>query len=106
MVGCSTHKATSVDVQQELEKWIAKSSPEREPLEQLDFSKKPLTKTASENLTAILLRDKQNQLVNGFEKQWENREIIHNGISMPFYYQQFGDEPSDGRSLFISLHAG
>ena len=25
---------------------------------------------------------------------------------MPFYYQTFGDEPSDGRSLFISLHGG
>lgn len=106
LVGCSICKTTSLEVQQELEEWIAESVPEREPLEKLDISKRPLTKTESENLTAILLRNKQSQLVNGFEKQWENREIIHNGMNMPFYYQQFGDEPSDGRSLFISLHGG
>ena len=106
LLGCSIHKATSLAVQKELEDWITKSAPEREPLENLDFSKKPLTRTASEDLTAILQKDKQNQLIKNFGKQWDSREIIHDGKKMPFYYQLFGDEPSDGRSLYISLHGG
>ena len=34
------------------------------------------------------------------------QSIAYDSYQMPFYYQLFGVEPSDGRSLFISLHGG
>lgn len=106
LVGCSNPNMLYNGLQKDLEVWLAIPVSAREPMENLDFSKKPLTKTASEHFTGILQKDKQRQLVNDFGKQWDSLEITYKGMNMPFYYQKFGDEPSDGRSLFISLHGG
>ena len=37
---------------------------------------------------------------------WENRELVCNDARMKFWYNVFGEKPSDGRSLYISLHGG
>lgn len=37
---------------------------------------------------------------------WENRELVCNDARMKFWYKVFGEKPSDGRSLYISLHGG
>jgi len=41
-----------------------------------------------------------------YGSQWEDRVLDMQALLMPFYYQSFGSTPSDGRSLFISLHGG
>nr|MBI1229481.1 alpha/beta hydrolase [Cytophagales bacterium] len=106
VVGCSTPNLLHSDIQKELEAWLALPVSDRAPIENLHFSKKPLTKAASEHVTGMLHKDKQHQLVYEFGEQWDSRQITYKGMAMPFYYQKFGDEPSDGRSLFISLHGG
>jgi len=106
LAGCSKNGASSDHLSQSLKNWLAKPHTERAPLEDLDFSKEPLTKIEAENITQLLFADKQNQMRNDFEKQWEAREIIYDGMQMPFYYQKFGEMPDDGRSLFISMHGG
>lgn len=93
-------------VSESLEEWLAKPVEEREALESLDFSKKSLTKSRAENVTVLLFQDMQATMISNYEQQWNNRKLIYKGYSMPFYYQIFGNEPSDGRSLFISLHGG
>jgi predicted esterase len=45
-------------------------------------------------------------LLSKYEQQWKDRRLKYEGYEMPFYYQVFGSRPSDGRSLFISLHGG
>lgn len=105
-VGCSNPKLLHNGLQKDLEAWLATPVSARGLMEDFDFSKKPLTKAASEHFTGMLQKDRQHQLVNEFGKQWDSREITYMGMKMPFYYQKFGDEPSDGRSLFISLHGG
>ena len=89
-----------------LKNWLAKTVGERESLESLDFSKQHLTKKQAEIATNLLFQDGQERIKSTYENQWNNRELLYNGYTMPFYYQTFGDEPSDGRSLFISLHGG
>lgn len=106
LVGCNKNEATSNELRHHLEAWLAKPLSEREPLEDLDFAIEPLTKVEAEDFTGMLHQDQQHQLVNDFQDQWDSREISYKGLKMPFYYQKFGDAPSDGRSLFISLHGG
>ncbi|MDN3689515.1 alpha/beta hydrolase [Cyclobacterium jeungdonense] len=106
LVGCSKNEASSNELRHHLEAWLAKPLSEREPLEDLEFAKEPLTKEDAEVFTAMLFQDKQNQLITNFEEQWKSREIRYKGLKMPFYFQKFGNTPSDGSSLFISLHGG
>jgi len=107
LLGCSTNNKTyNNHLSQSLEDWLGKPISDREALEDLAFSKEPLTKPEIKYNTALLFQDKQKQMKNDFENQWNAREIEYNGIKMPFYYNKFGDAPSDGRSLFISLHGG
>lgn len=41
------------------------------------------------------------------EEIWKAKKIVHKGGSeMKFEYKVFGDQPADGRSLYISLHGG
>lgn len=37
---------------------------------------------------------------------WEGRTLEHASYSMPFDVRVYGDKPSDGRSLYISMHGG
>jgi hypothetical protein len=106
LFGCSKNEASSDHLSQSLKNWLAEPRPERVPLEDLNFSKEPLKKIEAENITQLLFQDKQNQMKTDFENMWEAREIKYDGMQMPFYYQKFGEMPSDGRSLFISMHGG
>jgi hypothetical protein len=90
----------------ELKNWLSPPKADRLPLENFDFSREPLTKSEASTASALLLEDQQKVMMDSFNLQWENRLLSLNGLSMPFYYQIFGQEPEDGRSLFISLHGG
>lgn len=89
-----------------LKTWLETSVEHRKPLETLSFSKQPLTKYQASLATQLILADKQTELLQNFNNQWDNRLLQINDRKMPFFYEIFGDEPKDGRSLFISLHGG
>ncbi|MCM4149968.1 alpha/beta hydrolase [Arenibacter sp. N53] len=91
---------------QELKNWLSTPTMNRVPLENISFSQIPLTKSEAASATALLLADKKTEMLDNFDQQWDNRLLSSNGLTMPFYYQIFGSEPIDGRSLFISLHGG
>ncbi|WP_035091954.1 hypothetical protein [Aquimarina macrocephali] len=107
-LGCNEKEENfgPLSVSQDLEEWLAKTVEEREVLENLDFSKEPLSKSEAEIASELLFQDKQARMFNDYETQWNNRLIEYNSYKMLFFYQTFGAEPSDGRSLFISLHGG
>lgn len=105
-VGCIEKKPIADTSDQGLEQWLAKPVSAREPLESQEFAKESLSKTEAEKFTTLLFQDKQQQLIADFKQQWDSREIQHEGLKMPFYYQKFGEAPADGRSLFISMHGG
>lgn len=90
----------------DLQNWLNTPENERLPLEELDFSKEKLTKSEAAIATKLLFEDKQKSISAEYEKQWEDRTLQLKAFKMPFYYQVHGDKPTDGRSLFISLHGG
>ncbi len=89
-----------------LKGWLLVEEDDRVPIQNLDFSKKALTKSQSSTAIKLLHADKQNQMVKKYGAQWDSRELIYKDFKMPFYYQIFGEAPADGRSLFISMHGG
>lgn len=91
---------------QDLQNWLSLPDSSRQSLELLSFSKKALTIHQSEVAANLLMLDHQNKMTIEYGSQWDSRSLLYQNYTMPFYYQIFGSEPSDGRSLFISLHGG
>ena len=105
--GCNeSNEKTEDALSRNLDQWLAKAVDKREPLESLEFAKEPLTKNRAAQVTELLYADKQERLVKDYGSQWDNGSLSFGGYTMPFYYNIFGDQPSGGRSLFISLHGG
>ena len=92
--------------QEELKKWLNKVPEKRSPIESLALSSKSLSKEEAILCAKDLLEDHQAQLLKEFSEQWEDRKLVLGSHEMPFFYKVFGEAPSDGRSLFISLHGG
>ena len=91
---------------QELQSWLANPTSERQPLDEIPFAEKPLTKSQAEKAISLLFADHQANMLREYDTQWEERKLKYQDFEMPFFYQVFGEEPADGRSLFISLHGG
>ncbi len=105
--GCSESTGKTEEfLSKNLDQWLAKEVGKRESLESLEFAKEALTKSQAENVLDLLYADKQARMVKDYESEWDNGSLSFKGYTMPFYYNIFGDKPSDGRSLFISLHGG
>ncbi|MCC5939343.1 MAG: hypothetical protein JJU34_18835 [Lunatimonas sp.] len=103
---CIQLEATAQQIRQRMEAWLETPASDREPLENMDFSKKRLKKAEAEYFTNLLFQDKQRQLLDAHEREWDSRQLSLNELKMPFFYQTFGEEPTEGRSLFISMHGG
>ncbi|EMI46640.1 Transglutaminase-like domain protein [Rhodopirellula sp. SWK7] len=97
--GASAHAVS------QMQSWLS-SNANLQPLALQDFAKVPLTKSdcvqareilASKNLS--ILREQRAAEINA-------RVIRHGELAMPFSYEKFGEKPSDGWSLYISLHGG
>ncbi|MCT4602630.1 MAG: hypothetical protein N4A59_06990 [Marinifilum sp.] len=90
----------------ELKQWLATPEKDRSYLNNEDFAQKALSKKEAEMVIKLILADKQTRMKNHYEGQWDERELVFQDHRMPFSYNIFGEEPADGRSLFISLHGG
>lgn len=89
-----------------LKSWLEQPVNERKPLENASFAKETLTKLQAEEALQLLHLDKQVAMQARYDKQWDNRELTFEDKKMPFFYQKFGEEPADGRRLYISMHGG
>jgi len=67
----------------------------RPALETFPFSKTSLSKNESENVVDLLVKDKQSRMMEMYGKMWDDRAINLNELKMPFFYQIFGEEPTD-----------
>ncbi|NKI28464.1 alpha/beta hydrolase [Arenibacter sp. 6A1] len=90
----------------ELRNWLNLDPKSRPQLETLSFSKEGLSENDAQIVRNLLIEDKQLKILETYNAQWDNRLLEYGSYKMPFYYKKFGEEPSDGRSLFISLHGG
>jgi dienelactone hydrolase len=109
ILGCTNNDSSVNTVESEpksLEEWLAEPFDSRKSLDSFSFSKEPLAKNRVEKITNLLVQDKVEIMKTTFGADWSQRKLNYQGKVMPFYYKIFGNEPSDGRSLFISLHGG
>mgnify|MGYP001539272455 FL=1 len=60
----------------------------------------------AEALSAELWNRKKAALKAEYGRMWNNRTLELNNLRMPFWYAVYGEKPSSGRSLYISLHGG
>lgn len=82
----------------DLQSWLSQPLIDRPPLESLDFAKEPITQEEANQVLDLLVADKQAQMLDEYGAQWDNRLLTYANYQMPFYYQFFGEEPSDGCS--------
>jgi predicted esterase len=104
LIGCQEDK--SFGPSQNLADWLSKPVKQREDLTTLTFANEPLSKAASQEAKLQIYRDFEEQMNLKYQKQWESKVLQLGTLKMPFFYEIFGAKPSDGRSLFISLHGG
>ena len=70
------------------------------------FASVALAKDEAEQVEKQLWNARREFLRADRRAEMDAREIAIDELKMPFWYQVFGDEPADGRSLFISMHGG
>ena len=84
--------------------WLSQSSASRSSFH--DLLNEPLKKQEAKEITELLLADANERLRVALQEQWKNKAIIHDDDTLKFEYKLFGENPVDGRSLYISMHGG
>ena len=85
-------------------KVVDTSSVQETELRSVDNS--ALTKLQAEQVATQLWQAEQTRIQEELGAMWESREVTYNGYSMPFTVKVFGNEPANGRSMYISMHGG
>lgn len=89
---------------QSLQKWLENGNGK---IENQKFATKPLKNLEDAQLAAELIYAKKaEKLRKQFSRDWDEKKFTYGDYVMNFDYKIFGNEPKDGRSLFISMHGG
>lgn len=89
-----------------LARYLAQPSAERPAIVEQSFAQTPLTKAEAAEAAKLLWVDHGAQIRKSREAEMKARELVLGELKMPFSYAVFGEKPSTGRSLYISLHGG
>lgn len=89
-----------------LEQWLGMEAAARPALSGRDFATVPLAKEEAQQAEKVLWQDYCDSVRSGNRKAWDEKCLEHNSLSLRFDYKVFGEEPRDGRSLYISMHGG
>ena len=71
-----------------------------------ELSKTTLDKAQAATVKSILIASHTKQIRATREDEWANKSLELGDKKMKFEFKTFGDKPTDGRSLFISMHGG
>lgn len=97
---------TSAGALAQLERDLAESKGSLLPLADKPYAKVPLTKTDAAQARNKIWTARLEYLRKDRAAEVKARELKIGGLTMPFAFKTFGDKPSSGRSLWISLHGG
>ena len=72
------------------------------------FAKRPISKQDAQRATEILSAARLDKVRGETQKELDSRELRVDGLdlTMPFWFEVYGEAPSDGHSLYISMHGG
>lgn len=87
----------------ELEEWIASG---KGNIEDQTFANKKLAKSDVQQVASVIKSKRAEFVNNNYKAQWDNGELVNGEYKMKFTTKVFGEEPKDGRSMYISLHGG
>lgn len=105
LLHCCVCTATA-GVNDDLRRWLSTPEGERQPIENCSFAHKPLSAREAAAARDMIFSDWQSRRKERFDSIWSRQEIKRDTMTMRFMYRVYGDKPSDGRSLYISLHGG
>lgn len=88
----------------DFQKWLALPATNRPELANQLFARKPLSRQEAEQVKILLLQDYKNRVKTTLQKEWEQKQFTSGAYIFQFEYKTFGVKPTDGRSLYISLH--
>lgn len=89
--------------QKTLEKW---SQDPALTLNEATLSSKALSKNEVIQATDLITKGWKIRNAEKYRKAWSQKTFNQNNLKMLFDYRIFGEKPSDGRSLYISMHGG
>jgi pimeloyl-ACP methyl ester carboxylesterase len=87
-----------------LENWLART--DRTDIEKQPFARVPLSRQEAEEAARLIYNHEQQAFLRQQGHEWQERRLVLGTRVMPFAYSVFGENPVDGRSLYISLHGG
>jgi len=105
---CASEKNGST-VLEDLSAWLQGrelSDTEFETLATQPFASAALSKDEADAAVQQLWSARREFLQADRRAELDAREIAIGELKMPFWYKVFGEEPTQGRSLFISMHGG
>ncbi|WP_347159874.1 hypothetical protein [Pontibacter chitinilyticus] len=90
----------------ELKAWAAKDAKSRGAFREQPFADAVLSEKEAAEATQILWQDSRQQLKAALAQEWQNKAFQAGSHTLKFKYKVFGEQPADGRSLYISMHGG
>lgn len=91
---------------QNLQSWLEQPSDQRPDLSTVEFAQEPLSKSGAETAKALLWHEYVNQIRAKYSDAWKDKQFRYQDFIMKFDYKTFGDKPSEGKNLYISMHGG
>ena len=88
-----------------LKRW-AEQNPAKIELQSESFAQKNLTADEAKNASALLELQWREQMKQLYKEALENEVFKRGKLQMKFKAITYGEKPSDGRSLYISMHGG
>ena len=89
-----------------LAKFLTLHADQRPLLVEQPFATVPLAKNDVEEATKLLWKDHVERIRSSRAEEMSARELALGELKMRFTYEVFGEKPSTGRSMFISMHGG
>jgi len=111
IIACNSSKKNSTpsaeNAIEQLKKWIdAPGEEEQKALFYQSFSWKGLSKVEEQEAVDILYGYFEKKRRARLEKSWQEKRFVLGEHEMKIKLKTFGEKPTDGRSLYISMHGG
>lgn len=96
----------SADALAALQQWLEGAPTARPALDEQDFASMPLSADDARHATDLLWDDLAEQIRATRQSEQSSQSIEIDGFTLNYETVVLGEEPADGRSLFISMHGG
>lgn len=100
---CGEARCAVID---DLKKWLDIPVAERGSIGRQSFAQKALSSKEAGEALRLLNETFYAENAKRFARIWETQTISRDTLTMKFKYRVYGEKPSDGRSLYISMHGG